>query len=135
MTSLSDSQNIDVDRNSGNSHPDLPLGSPLQACPHCEALIDITEREPLEVIACPGCGQSFAVSGQIDHYQIIDIAGKGGMGVVYKAYDAGLDRYVALKLLKKSQSNDEKLIQQLETEAAITASVTDSNVVRVFGTG
>jgi serine/threonine protein kinase len=98
-------------------------------------LIDITEREPLEVIECPGCGERFAVTGQIDHYQIIDVAGKGGMGVVYKAYDAGLDRYVALKLLKKSQSNDTQLIQQLETEAAITASVTDSNVVRVYGTG
>jgi eukaryotic-like serine/threonine-protein kinase len=135
MTSLSDSQNIDVDRNSGSNHPNLPPGSPLQACPHCEALVDITEREPLEVIACPGCGQRFAVTGQLDHYQIIDVAGKGGMGVVYKAYDAGLDRYVALKLLKKSASNDTQLIQQLETEAAITASVTDSNVVRVYGTG
>jgi serine/threonine protein kinase/regulation of enolase protein 1 (concanavalin A-like superfamily) len=87
------------------------------------------------VVNCPGCGQPFAVSGQIDNFQIIDIAGKGGMGVVYKAYDAGLDRYVALKLLKRSASNDVQLIQQLETEAAITASVTDSNVVKVFGTG
>jgi serine/threonine protein kinase len=135
MTSLSDSQNIDVDPNSGSGHPQLPPGSPLQACPHCEALIDITEREPLEVIDCPGCGERFAVSGQVDHYQILDVAGKGGMGVVYKAYDAGLDRYLALKLLKKSQSSDTALIQQLETEAAVTASITDSNVVRVFGTG
>jgi eukaryotic-like serine/threonine-protein kinase len=135
MTSLSDSQNIDVDRNSGSTHPHLPPGSPIQACPHCEALVDITEREPLEVVNCPGCGQPFAISGQIDNFQIIDIAGKGGMGVVYKAYDAGLDRYVALKLLKRSASNDAQLIQQLETEAAITASVTDSNVVKVFGTG
>jgi eukaryotic-like serine/threonine-protein kinase len=135
MTSLSDSQNIDVDRNSGSNSPQLPPGSPLQACPHCEALIDITEREPLEVVECPGCTQLFAVSGQIDHYQIIDIAGKGGMGVVYKAYDAALDRYVALKLLKKSKSSDAQLIQQLEAEAAITASITDPNVVRVFGTG
>jgi regulation of enolase protein 1 (concanavalin A-like superfamily)/Na+-transporting methylmalonyl-CoA/oxaloacetate decarboxylase gamma subunit len=135
MTSLSDSQNIDVDRNSGNSSPQLPPGSPLQACPHCEALVDITEREPLEVVECPGCGQPFAISGQIEHYQIIDIAGKGGMGVVYKAYDPRLDRYIALKLLKKNKSNDAQLIQQLETEAAITASITDPNVVRVFGTG
>lgn len=135
MTSLSDSQNIDVDRNSGNDHPPLPPGSPLQACPHCEALVDITEREPLEVVACPGCGQQFAISGQIDNYQIVDVAGKGGMGVVYKAYDAGLDRNIALKLLKKSQSSDTQLIQQLETEAAVTASVTDSNVVRVYGSG
>ena len=105
MTSLSDSQNIDVDPNSGNLHPDLPPGSPLQACPHCSALVDITEREPLEVVECPGCNQRFAISGQIDHYQIIDVAGKGGMGVVYKAYDPSLDRQLALKLLKKSQSN------------------------------
>lgn len=135
MTSLSDSQNIDVDRNSGNDHPPLPPGSPLQACPHCEALVDITEREPLEVVGCPGCGQQFAVTGQIENYQIVDVAGKGGMGVVYKAYDAGLDRNIALKLLKKSQSSDTQLIQQLETEAAVTASVTDSNVVRVYGSG
>lgn len=135
MTSLSDSQNIDVDPNSGNAHPSLPPGSPLQACPHCEALVDITEREPLEVIECPGCGQRFAVTGQIDQFQIIDVAGKGGMGIVYKAYDASLDRYLALKLLKKSQSSDAQLISQLETEAAITASITDSNVVRVFRTG
>ena len=51
MTSLSDSQNIDLDDNAVPSAPQLPPGSPLQACPHCEALIDITEREPLETIA------------------------------------------------------------------------------------
>src|SRR5437899_4301181 len=124
---------MDADPESINT--ELPPGSPLQACPHCEALIDITEREPLEVIECPGCGQRFAVSGQIDHFQIIEIAGRGGMGVVYKAYDPSLDRYVALKLLKKSQSNDAKLIELFETEAAITASVNDPNVVRVYGTG
>jgi serine/threonine protein kinase len=133
MTSLSDSQNIDAD--SGSTHWDLPSGSPIQACPHCEALIDITEREPLEVIDSPGCGQRFAVTGQISHYQVVEVAGRGGMGVVYKAYDAGLDRYVALKLLKKSQSNDAKLIELLETEAAITAAVNNPNVVRVYGTG
>jgi serine/threonine protein kinase len=133
--SFSEPQNTEADPDPTSDYVELPPGSPLQACPHCEALIDITEREPLEVIDCPGCGQPFAVSGQISHYQIIEVAGRGGMGVVYKAYDPSLDRYVALKLLRKSQSNDAKLIELLETEAAITASISDSNVVRVYGTG
>jgi serine/threonine protein kinase len=75
------------------------------------------------------------VSSQIDHFTIVEVAGRGGMGVVYKAYDPGLDRYVALKLLRKDHSADAKLIAQLETEAAITASINDPNVVRVYATG
>lgn len=138
MTSLSDSQNIDLDRPSDDgqhSHTVLPPGSPLQACPHCDALIDITEREPLEVISCPGCSQQFAINGQVGPYQIIEAAGRGGMGVVYKAYDPSLDREIALKLLRKDHSEDARLIQQLEAEAAITASINDPNVVKVYGTG
>lgn len=118
-----------------DEHPQLPPGSPLQACPQCAALIDITDHEPLDVIQCPNCGMQFAVSGQVASYQILEVAGRGGMGVVYKAYDPSLDRQIALKLLRKDHSQDEKLIQQLEAEAAITASVNDPNVVRVFGTG
>jgi len=131
MPSLSDSQNIDL----GDGSPTLPPSSPLQVCPACEALLDISEREPLEKIACPQCGAEMLVKGEIAHYVITEVAGRGGMGVVYKAYDPSLDRHVAIKLLRKDQSSDQKLIQQLETEAAITASVNDPNVVRVFGTG
>lgn len=131
MPSLSDSQNIDL----GDGSPTLPPSSPLQVCPACEALLDISEREPLERIACPQCGTEMLVKGEIAHYVITEVAGRGGMGVVYKAYDPSLDRNVAIKLLRKDQSSDKKLIQQLETEAAITASVNDPNVVRVFGTG
>lgn len=135
MPSLSDSQNIDLDPNGGGNRPVLPPSSPLQICPACEALLDISDREPLEKIACPQCGTEMLVKGEIAHYVITEVAGRGGMGVVYKAYDPSLDRNVAIKLLRKDQSADKKLIQQLETEAAITASVNDPNVVRVYGTG
>ncbi|MEQ1858634.1 MAG: protein kinase [Chthoniobacteraceae bacterium] len=132
MPSLSDSQNIDLGPAGG---PVLPAGSPLQVCAACEALLDISEREPLERVACPQCGAELTITGQVAHYQIVEVAGRGGMGVVYKAYDPSLDRHVAIKLLRKEQSSDRKLIKQLETEAAITASVTDPNVVRVYGSG
>jgi eukaryotic-like serine/threonine-protein kinase len=112
-----------------------PASSPLQACPHCEALFDTTEREPLETIACPGCGSPIQIGGEIAGFQLIEVAGRGGMGVVYKAYDPGLDRHIAIKLLRKDHSADRRLIEQLETEATITASITDPNVVRVYATG
>ncbi len=133
MPSHFDSQNLDLDRSGAG--PVVPENSPLQACPACEVLLDISDCEPLEKIVCPQCGTVMLVNGQIAHYVISEVAGRGGMGVVYKAYDPSLDRNVAIKLLRKDQSADEKVIRQFETEAAITAGVADANVVRVFGTG
>jgi serine/threonine protein kinase len=75
------------------------------------------------------------MTGEIAGLQLVEVAGRGGMGVVYRAYDPGLDRHIAIKLLRKDHSNDQKLIAQLETEATITASINDSNVVRVYATG
>src|SRR5215212_3002137 len=72
MTSLSDSQNIDLTPGQDDQSTTLPPGSPIQACPHCEALFDITEREPLEMIECPGCAASIQVHGNVDHFQIVE---------------------------------------------------------------
>lgn len=112
-----------------------PASSALQICSHCGALIDVGDREPLETSTCPGCGTTLVVKGELGGLQLIEVAGRGGMGVVYKAYDPSLDRYIAVKLLPKRNSADSILIDELETEAAITASVIDPHVVRVYGTG
>ncbi|HEX8311281.1 MAG TPA: protein kinase [Chthoniobacteraceae bacterium] len=86
-------------------------------------------------MACPSCGSTLTVRGSLGHFELEQVAGRGGMGVVYKALDASLDRHVALKLLRKDHSNNAKLIAQLETEAAITASINHPHVVKVFSTG
>jgi serine/threonine protein kinase len=83
----------------------------------------------------PEVRRSLQVHGQIAHFQVQGVAGRGGMGIVYKAYDPSLDRCVALKLLRKDRSADKRLIEKLELEAAITATVTDPHVVRMYGTG
>jgi hypothetical protein len=72
---------------------------------------------------------------EIGGFQLVEVAGRGGMGVVYKAYDPGLDRHIAIKLLRKDHSSDSRFIEQLENEARITASINDPNVVRVYATG
>ena len=114
-----------------DTNVDDPL---IQNCPDCGAAMDVSDVEPLSAVICPNCGAPSTVSSMIDHFQLIDMLGHGGMGAVYKAHDTSLDRMVALKLLRKSSGTAEQ-IKQLETEAAITASINHPHVVRVFSTG
>lgn len=113
----------------------IPAASPLQRCTRCGAVVDVGDCELLSIIVCPGCGGEMTVRGFIAHFQVLEVAGRGGMGVVYKAHDASLERDVALKLLHKGRSDQTKLIRRLETEAAVTASINHPHVVKVFSTG
>lgn len=96
--------------------------------------MDVSDVEPLSAVACPECGAPSVITAMIDHFELTDVIGHGGMGAVYRAHDTSLDRPVALKLLRKSSGSPEQ-IAQLETEAAITASINHPHVVRVFSTG
>ncbi len=96
--------------------------------------MDVSDVEPLSAVTCPECGAPTVITATIDHFELVEVIGHGGMGAVYKALDTSLNRYVALKLLRKSSGSPEQ-IAQLETEAAITASINHPHVVRVFSTG
>ncbi|HYR58395.1 MAG TPA: serine/threonine-protein kinase, partial [Chthoniobacteraceae bacterium] len=106
----------------------------IQLCTECGAAIDVSDEEPLAQIACPACGAAQTVSGQVDKFELQEVVGRGGMGVVYKAYDSGLDRFVALKLMRRDKGSA-SVIAQLEKEAEITASINHPHVVRVFTSG
>ncbi len=111
---------------------DEPL---IHTCPDCGTEIDVSDEEPLSAVICPTCGSPSAVAMQIDHFELVDILGRGGMGVVYRAQDTSLDRPVALKLLRKSEGASEDQIAQLATEASTTASINHPHVVKVYTTG
>jgi serine/threonine protein kinase len=61
--------------------------------------------------------------------------GQGGMGTVYLARDNGLNRKVALKILKADLSNDPALAQKFLEEVEVTAALAHPNIIRVYTLG
>jgi len=68
----------------------------------------------------------------IGHYSIVSELGRGGMGVVYKAHEESLNRFVALKVLGKHLSEDESFVQRFKREAQSAAALNHPNIVQVY---
>ncbi|HEX2961079.1 MAG TPA: protein kinase [Ignavibacteriales bacterium] len=69
----------------------------------------------------------------INNYKIISELGQGGMGIVYKALDTRLDRYVAIKILKPQVVKNARFKERFEKEAKNQAKLLHQNIVPVFG--
>jgi eukaryotic-like serine/threonine-protein kinase len=106
--------------------------APIQDCPNCGTRVDVTRFEPLQTVTCPGCNGGFAVKGSIDRFNLESIAGKGGTGLVYQAFDPHLGRKVALKVVRPDKIANEEVLHQMAVEAGVTASINHPNVVRVY---
>ncbi len=68
-------------------------------------------------------------------YELHEVIGRGGMGVVYRAHDAVLDRIVAVKVLPAEYASDVTLVERFTREARAAARLADPNIVAVFDTG
>jgi serine/threonine protein kinase/ActR/RegA family two-component response regulator len=68
-------------------------------------------------------------------YRVESLAGIGGMGQVYKAYDAGLDRYVAVKVLSKEWSSSPEFLNQFHREAKLIASINHPRIAPIYTFG
>jgi len=76
-----------------------------------------------------------APGAQVAGYRIESVAGRGGMGVVYRAMDVNLDRLVALKLISDEFARDDSFRERFKRESRLAASIRHTNVITVFQAG
>ena len=69
---------------------------------------------------------------QLGHYDLVAELGRGGMGVVYKGYEASLNRYVAIKVLADSLAHDPGIKERFLREARSMAALNDSHIIKIY---
>lgn len=70
-----------------------------------------------------------------ERYEVISKIGAGGMADVYKGRDSMLNRYVAIKVLKKEYREDENFVKKFRSEARAAAGLLNPNIVNVYDVG
>ncbi|MEO6053978.1 MAG: protein kinase [Chthoniobacterales bacterium] len=108
----------------------LPSGAPEGLCPSC-LLRRGLDSEPAIEAQMPSTPEELA--GHFPELEILELLGRGGMGMVYKARQRDLNRFVALKILPHQQ--DPAFVERFTREAQALARLSHPNIVSVYDFG
>ena len=107
--------------------------APAGLCPRCVMEMNL-QADTME----PGPGATPSVEYLAPHFpqlEILKCLGRGGMGIVYKARQPQLDRFVALKILAPERVDDVRFAERFKREAVSLARLDHPNIVTVYDTG
>ena len=105
--------------------PDLKntntITNPIDTDPHLSTLdVSFLQSSPN-----PGC------LGTLGHYEVIDVIGQGGMGMVFRAVDTKLDRVVALKVMKPRLATNADACRRFKQEAQAMAALEHDHIISI----
>jgi len=120
-------------------------------CPECQ-----TENHDSSLF-CSGCGTKLEAAGEFsllqtetlraplqelktgsifaDRYEVIEELGKGGMGTVYKVFDAKVKEKVALKLIRPDVASDRETLERFSSELRLARQISHRNICRMYDLG
>ncbi len=102
-------------------------------CPQCVAVFAAKQTAPT---VPPSQQESPLKPGDMFHgFEIMELIGRGGMGMVFKARQPTLDRIVALKILPQAMSNDPDFQSRFSREAKALASLSHANILALYDFG
>jgi len=116
----------------------------IPSCPVCG------RRNPPDARFCGGCGQGLSegveprqenvadpLVGRViaDRYRIVELLGRGGMGVVYKVEHIHIGKLMAMKLLHGELARDRNTVRRFQREAEAASRLSHPNTVQVFDFG
>jgi serine/threonine protein kinase len=90
---------------------------------------------PGAIVTPSGSGHRLPLPTTIGSYQVKGVLGRGGMGIVYLAYQSTLERFVALKMVLAGSHASELQLERFKAEARAVARLQHPNIVQVFEVG
>ncbi len=133
----------------GNFEPVTPDVSVTNA-------IDATERKPLKLVTCSGCGAKVFIPGSLPPLEFVPCSkcqhplmmpfklrqlelrgpiASGGMGTVYRAFDEMLLRDVAVKMMRRELLEDREAIESFQREARACGTLNHTNIIGIYEFG